>query len=129
MNNLCVICARKGSKGIKNKNTKSLYGIPLIGYTIRQAVKSKVFSKIVVSSDSDEIRKISKKFGAESWFKRPKYLSTDRTGKIPVIIHALKESERYYKTKFDTVFDLGSLNKFTNRLGFWTSSNNPFSLF
>ena len=52
MNILCTICARAGSKGIKNKNIKLLNGKPLIYYTIQQAVKSKIFKNIVVSTDS-----------------------------------------------------------------------------
>ena len=49
---------------------------------------------------------LSKKYGAECWFKRPKHLSTDKAAKIPVVRHALIESEKFYKKKFDIVFDL-----------------------
>ena len=106
MKYLCVICARKGSKGLINKNVKKLNGIPLTEYTIRQACNSKLFSKIVVSTDSDIIMNISKKLGVSCWFKRPKYLAKDHTGKIPVVIHALKTAEKYYKIKFDVITDL-----------------------
>ncbi len=61
MNILCTICARKGSKGLRNKNIKKLFGKPLIIHTIDQAKKSKIFSKIVVSSDSKKILKLVKK--------------------------------------------------------------------
>jgi len=103
---LCVICARKGSKGLINKNIKRLNGIPLVEHTIRQACKSKLFKKIVVSTNSNKIINISKKYGNKCLFKRPKYLSRDNTAKIPVIIHALKSAEKYYKTKFDIIVDL-----------------------
>ena len=86
MNRLCVICARKGSKGLRNKNIKKLHGIPLIGHTLLQAYKSKLFTKIVVSTDSNKIKNFSKKFRADCCFNRPKHLSKDNTGKIPVII-------------------------------------------
>ena len=48
---LCVICARGGSKRLKNKNLKKLFGKPLIYHTISQALKSKIFNNIVFSSD------------------------------------------------------------------------------
>ena len=65
---LCTICARGGSKGVKNKNIKLINKKPLISYTIKQAKKSKLFDKIVVSTDSKNIQKCAQKFGAESWF-------------------------------------------------------------
>ena len=100
MSYLCVICARKGSKGLKDKNIKKINGISLTGHTLLQAKKSKLFTKIVVSSDSSKIRNISKKFGVKSWFSRPKHLSSDTIGKNPVIIHALKAAEKYYQTRY-----------------------------
>ncbi len=103
---LCTICARGGSKGVKNKNIKNLNGKPLIYYTIRQAKNSKVFKNIVVSTDSKKIKKISEKYGADCWFKRDKELSNDNASKILVIKDALKKSEKYYNQKFDYVVDL-----------------------
>ncbi len=103
---LCIICARGGSKGVKNKNIKSLNGKPLIYYTINQAKKSKVFKKIVVSTDSNKIKKISEKYGADCWFKRNKELSNDNASKILVIKDALRKSEKYYNQKFDYIVDL-----------------------
>ena len=52
---ICTICARKGSKGVINKNIKKINGKELIYYTIKQAVKSRIFDKVVVSSDSKKI--------------------------------------------------------------------------
>ena len=72
---LCTICARGGSKGIKNKALKLINKKPLIYYTINQAVKSKIFDEVVVSTDSKKIQKISKFYGAQSWFLRSKNLS------------------------------------------------------
>jgi len=106
MKYLCVICARKGSKGLLNKNIKKLNGISLVGHTIQQAWDSKLFTKIVVTTDSNKVMSISKRLGVDCWFKRPKYLSMDKSAKIPVIIHALKAAERYYKIKFDIIVDL-----------------------
>ena len=58
---LCTICARKGSKEIKNKNIIKFKGKPLIYHTINQAKKTKIFDKIVCSSDSLKILRIAKK--------------------------------------------------------------------
>ena len=51
---LCVICARAGSKRLKNKNFKNLFGKPLIYHTIKQAIDSKIFDKIIFSTDSNK---------------------------------------------------------------------------
>ena len=103
---LCTICVRSGSKGIKNKNIKKLNGKPLVYYSINIARRSKIFSKIIASSDSDKILKICKRLGVSDIVKRPKDLSNDRSGKIDAIRHALIFSEKKYKTKFDHVIDL-----------------------
>lgn len=109
MNNkkiLCVICARGGSKRLKKKNFKKLFGKPLIFHTIDQAKKSKIFNKIVFSTDSSKLQKLAIKFGASSWFLRPKNLANDKAAKMPVIRHAVIESEKKYQNKFDYIFDL-----------------------
>lgn len=64
-NILCTICARGGSKGVKNKNIKELHGKPLIAYTIEQAKASGLFEHIVISTDSDDIANVAKQYGAE----------------------------------------------------------------
>ena len=103
---LCTICARGGSKGVKNKNIRELHGKPLISYSIEQARKSELFDHIVVSSDSEEILDIAKKSGAEVFLKRPAELASDNSGKLGVIRHALLESEKYFDTIFDIHIDL-----------------------
>ena len=60
-NILCTICARSNSKGLKNKNLKRIKNKPLIRFTIDHAIKSKIFNKIVVCSDSLKILNYSKK--------------------------------------------------------------------
>ena len=52
---LCTICMRSGSQGLKGKNIKLINGKPLMYYTIKQAIKSKIFDNIVVSTDSKKI--------------------------------------------------------------------------
>lgn len=80
------------------KNIKPLLGKPLIAYSIETALKSKIFDRIIVSTDDKEIAKISKKFGAELPFMRPKELAKGEVPRWPVLQHAvkyLKKSENY----------------------------------
>jgi CMP-N-acetylneuraminic acid synthetase len=69
---LAIIPARLNSKRIPYKNIKSFYGKPIISYAINAAKNSKIFDKIIVSTESDKIGFIAKKYGAEYLFKRPK---------------------------------------------------------
>ncbi|WP_041960440.1 acylneuraminate cytidylyltransferase family protein [Sulfurospirillum arsenophilum] len=103
---LCTICARGGSKGVKNKNIRELSGKPLIAYTIEQAKKSEIFEHIVISTDSDAIATVAKQYGAEVLFMRPAELASDTAGKLPAIQHAFIESEKYYGMQFDAIVDL-----------------------
>ena len=102
---LCSICARGGSTSLKNKNIKILNGKPLIIHTLITAKKTKIFDKIVVSSDSKNILKISKRY-ANYLIKRPFKLSHDKAPKIPAIKHALLSSENFFDKKFDIIIDL-----------------------
>ena len=86
---VAIIPARGGSKRIPRKNIKNFHGKPLIAYSIEVALKSKLFDKVVVSTDDEEIAKIAKEFGAEVPFLRPKELSDDFTGTGAVINHAI----------------------------------------
>ena len=88
---IAIIPARGGSKRIPRKNIKLFRGKPIIFYAIKAAKKSKCFDKIIVSTDDNEIAKISKKLGAEILFKRPKKLSTDLAKSTDVIKHAIKK--------------------------------------
>ena len=103
---LCTICARGGSKGVKNKNIKHINAKPLIAYTIDQAKASQLFEHIVISTDSDDIADIAKEYGAEVFFKRDAEMASDTAGKLDVIRDAFIKSEKYYNTKFDYLIDL-----------------------
>ncbi len=100
---IAIIMARGGSKGLKGKNLKLLNGKPLIAYTIKDALDSGVCDTVLVTSDDDEIIKVSKKFGATVSFKRPPELAKDDVPPEPVIQHALTEHEKITKKKFDIV--------------------------
>lgn len=84
-----VIHARGGSKRIPLKNIKPLNGIPLIGYMIKAALGSKLLQRVIVSTDHSDIIRISKDFGAEVPFVRPKNISEDVASEL-VTQHAVK---------------------------------------
>lgn len=94
---LCLIPARSGSKGLRNKNIIKLGNRPLIAWPIRAALKSKYLDMIVVSTDSLRISKIAKKYGAEIPFLRPKKFATDSASTVEVIKHAIKFLEKKNK--------------------------------
>ena len=89
------IFAREGSKGIKNKNIIKFNGKNLIGWTIEQAHQIKEIDKVIVSTDSKKIAKISKFYGAEVPFLRPKYLAKDKSSELQSWKHALKEFKKF----------------------------------
>lgn len=106
INRICTICARGGSKGVKNKNIRDLHGRPLIAYSILQARESGLFDCIAVSSDSEEILAVAKKCGVDYLVKRPDELATDQAAKLPAIRHCVSEVERIIGYGFDTIVDL-----------------------
>ncbi len=103
---LCTICARGGSKGVRNKNIREMAGRPLIAHTVLQARACGLFEHVVVSTDSDAIAEAAGQAGAEILFKRPPELATDTAAKIPVIKHAFLESERLLGKRFTHLVDL-----------------------
>tara|TARA_B100000795_G_scaffold150551_1_gene112726 strand:+ start:2293 stop:4017 length:1725 start_codon:yes stop_codon:yes gene_type:complete len=103
---LAVIQARGGSKGIPKKNIYPINGHPLISYTIIAALKSKLIDELVVSTDSEEIARVAKQYGANVPFMRPKKLSGDKVFSVDSLMHALEESEKFYQKKYDYVIEL-----------------------
>lgn len=106
MKRLCTICARGGSKSVKGKNFRMLNGKPLIAYSIEQARSSGLFDLLAVSSDSEEILEIARRWGCEYLIKRPDDMATDEAAKLPVIRHCVAEVERLIGFEFDTLVDL-----------------------
>ena len=105
MKPICLICARGGSRGVTNKNIRIINKKPLIAHTIEKAINSKIFSHVIVSTEDKKIARISKKFGAEIPFIRPKNLAT---GTIPVgdvFLHAIKKLQTL-EYEFDTFVNL-----------------------
>ena len=90
-----IIPARKNSKGLTNKNYKLFNKKPLIYWTIKSAIQSKCFEKIIVSTDSTKIQKISQKMGVECPVLRPKKLSGDKINVHKVVKYVMN----FYKKK------------------------------
>lgn len=85
-----IIPARGGSKGLPRKNILAFCGRPLITWTIERARACKYLDDIIVSTDDREIAAVSKKYGAEVPFLRPKRLAGNKSRMIDVIEHAVK---------------------------------------
>ena len=92
---ICIIPARGGSKGLKNKNIQKVNNKPLIYFPIMAALKSGVCDKVCVSTDSIKIAKEAKKYGAEVPFLRDKNFSKDRTTTEATLQNALLSLENH----------------------------------
>jgi CMP-N,N'-diacetyllegionaminic acid synthase len=95
---LAIIPARAGSKGLIDKNIRDLLGHPLIAYSIKAALTAPSITRILVSTDSEEIAEIANTYGAETPFLRPSEISGDLSTDLEVFQHALKyllEQENY----------------------------------
>ncbi|MCL4431616.1 MAG: pseudaminic acid cytidylyltransferase [Epsilonproteobacteria bacterium] len=91
---VAIIPARGGSKRIPRKNIKPFAGLPIIAYSIKAALESNLFDRIIVTTDDEEIADVARSFGAEIPFIRPKELSDDHTATIPVIAHAVQTLQK-----------------------------------
>ena len=103
---LCIIPARSGSKGIKNKNIIKINNKHLLDYTCQFTNKIKSIDRTVISTDSKKYQLIAEKYGVGTFFKRNKKLSGDRISDHQVIYDALIKSEKYYKKQFDIIIYL-----------------------
>lgn len=101
MNNLAIIPARSGSKGLKDKNIKLLNGKPLMAYSIDAAKKSGIYSHILVSTDSEKYKIIAEKCGAEVPFYRSEENSSDIASSWDVVSEVLKNYKQL-GVEFDT---------------------------
>lgn len=93
---IALIPARGGSKGLPNKNIKLLNGKPLIAYTIEAALQAKGISRVIVSTDYENIKEVALEYGAEIPFLRPNSLATDGSSSLDVFkytINRLEEEE------------------------------------
>lgn len=87
---LALIPARGGSKSIPRKNIRNFDGHPLIAYSIAAGLAAETVTRVMVSTDDEEIAAISRRYGAEAPFLRPAEFSQDHTPDLPVFQHALQ---------------------------------------
>ena len=88
---IAIIPAKGGSTRLKRKNIASMCGKPLISYQITNAIKSNLCSRIIVSTEDEEIAKVAKECGAETPFLRPLELAVDPATVSDVCLHVLNE--------------------------------------
>ena len=100
MKNIVIMPARSGSKRIKKKNIINFFGTPIIGKTLKKIKSFKFFDKIYVSTESSNISKIAKKFGADVIINRKKKLSQDHVPIFNVVKHAVKQIKREINNNF-----------------------------
>lgn len=84
-----IIPARGGSKGVIDKNIRPIMGVPLVSWSIRQALACEQISRVIVSTDSPQIANIAKNWGAEVPELRPSELAQDDTSTEAVMLHAM----------------------------------------
>ncbi len=87
---LALIPARGGSKSIPRKNIRPFAGHPLLAYSIAAGLAAETITRLIVSTDSQEIADIARRYGAETPFLRPREYSQDQTPDLPVFQHALR---------------------------------------
>lgn len=93
---LCIIPARAGSVGILNKNIKIFNGKPLIYWSIVESLKSKYIDRVLVSTNSNKIKAISEKYGADVPFLRPQSYAKNNSNVLDAINHVLINIDEPY---------------------------------
>ncbi|HLE57406.1 MAG TPA: acylneuraminate cytidylyltransferase family protein, partial [Rhodothermia bacterium] len=100
---LAVIPARGGSKGVPRKNLVQLCGRPLIAYTIEAGLSAKSVSRLVVSTEDEEIASVARSLGADVPFIRPATLATDAAQSLPVVQHAVQAVEEFEGAPYEVI--------------------------
>lgn len=105
MMTVATICARGGSRGVPGKNIRQLDGHPLLAYTIAVARSCPWIDRVIVSTDSEAVADVARRYGAEIPFMRPAALAGDTAAKVPVLQHAVRSLEAA-GAAIDIVIDL-----------------------
>src|SRR5512145_3318540 len=103
---LAIIPARGGSKGIPRKNIRNFAGWPLIAWSIAAAQQAESVTRLLVSTDDEEIAAVARQYGAETPFLRPAEFAQDATTDLPVFEHALKWLAEHENYRPDVVVQL-----------------------
>lgn len=104
---LAVIPARGGSKGLPRKNLLDLGGLPLVAWSIRAALAAERVTRVVVSTDDEEIATVAREHGAEAPFLRPVELAGDRSNiqhAVDHVLHRLRADEDYEPEAFCVLY-------------------------
>ena len=109
MRTLGITLARGGSRGVKDKNIREVGGKPLLAWTIEQALGAALVDEYVVSTDSDRIAAVARRYGAKV-IMRPDELATDESPSIGALVHALDACEKVYDTEYTAVADIRNTN-------------------
>ncbi|TKH33154.1 acylneuraminate cytidylyltransferase family protein [Paenibacillus polymyxa] len=116
LNCLAVIPARGGSKGLPGKNIRLLHDKPLIQYSIEAALNSGCVNEVVVTTDNEDIARVSSQAGAAVPFIRPAELATDVAKSIDVLKHAVEFYEQTQNQFFDVIMLLQPTSPLRNAL-------------
>lgn len=100
---LGIVPARGGSKGIPRKNLVSLCGRPLIAYTIEAALGAQMLTRLIVSTEDEEIAGVAMSLGADVPFRRPPELASDDARSLPVVQHAVRQVEDEEGSRYDVI--------------------------
>ncbi len=111
---LGITLARGGSKSVPRKNIRDINGMPLIGYTIKEALLSRYLTRYIISTDDKEIRDISIGLGAEVPFLRPDELATDTATSVAALQHAVKYIENDDGKEYDFIVEIMATNPLKN---------------
>ncbi len=103
---LALIPARGGSKGIPRKNIRPFGGYPLIAWSIAAALQAETVTRVIVSTDDEEIAAVARAYGADVPFRRPAEFAQDATPDLPVFVHALEWLAREENYRPDVVVQL-----------------------
>lgn len=103
MRNIAIIPARSGSKGLRDKNIMPINDKPLLVYSIEEALRTKLFEVVMVSTDSEKYADIAREHGSEVPFLRSEDLSGDNIGSWEVVKEVLIKYKEQYDKEFDTV--------------------------
>lgn len=100
---LGIVPARGGSKGIPRKNLVPLCGRPLIAYTIEAALGAEMLTRLIVSTEDEEIAGVAMSLGADVPFRRPPELASDDARSLPVVQHAVRQVEDEEGSRYDVI--------------------------
>jgi len=107
---LGVTLARGGSKSVPMKNIRPILGIPLIAYTIAEALRSRFITRYLVSTDDERIRQAALAYGAEAPFLRPAEFATDTASSSGALQHAVSWVEQEEGVQYDYIIELMCTN-------------------